>query len=75
MLPLLDSLVPQMVDQLVAVLARFDMPLADQVIEVPKVSCLPLPTSRFGRTVLYTPQTAEQLVTVPTILYFLKQTL
>ena len=27
---------PQMVDQLVAVLARFDMPLADQVIEVPK---------------------------------------
>ena len=40
MLTLLDSPVPQMVDQLVAVLARCDMPLADQVIEVPKVSCL-----------------------------------
>ena len=70
MLPLLDSPVPQMVDQLVAVLARYDMPLADQVIEVPKVSYPP----RFGRTVLCTPQTAEQLVTVPTTLYFLKQT-
>ena len=45
-------------------------PIADQVIEGPKVSC-PL---RCGRTVLCTPQTAEQLVTVPTILYFLKQT-
>ena len=30
--------------------------------------------SRCGRTVLCTPQTAEQLVTVPSILYFLKQT-
>ena len=40
-LTLLDSPVPQMVDQLEAVLARYDMPLADQVIEVPKVSCPP----------------------------------
>ena len=64
MLTLLDSPVPQMVDQLVAVLARYDMPLADQVIEVPKVSC----PARCGRTVLCTPQTAEQLVEVPTIL-------
>ena len=38
---------PQMVDQLVAVLARYDMPLSDQVIEVPKVSC----PARCGRTV------------------------
>ena len=64
MLTLLDSPVPQMVYQLVAVLARYDMPLADQVIEVPKVSC----AARCGRTVLCTPQTAEQLVEVPTIL-------
>ena len=62
-LALADSM-PQMVDQLVAVLARYDMPLADQVIEVPKVSC----PARCGRTVLCTPQTAEQLVEVPTIL-------
>ena len=41
MLTLLDSPVPQMVDQLVAVLARYEMPLADQVVEVPKV-CPPL---------------------------------
>ena len=41
MLTLLDSPVPQMVDQLVAVLVRYDVPLADQVIEVPKVSCAP----------------------------------
>ena len=64
MLTLLDSSVLQMVDQLVAVLARYDMPLADQVIEVPKVSC----PARCGRTVLCTPQTVEQLVEVPTIL-------
>ena len=68
--PALADFAPQMVDQLVAVLARYDTPIADQVIEVPKVSCSP----RCGRTVLCTPQTAEQLVTVPTILYFLKQT-
>ena len=55
---------------MVVVLARNDTPILDQVIEVPKVSC----PARCGRTVLCTPQTAEQLVTVPTILYFLKQT-
>ena len=66
MLTLLDSPVPQMVYQLVAVLVRYDMPSADQVIEVPKVSC-PL---RCPRTVLCTPQTAEQLVEVPTIVSF-----
>ena len=71
--PALADSVPQMVDQLVAVLARYDTLIADQVIEVPKVTC-PHPSSRCGRTVLCTPQTAEQLVRVPTILYFLKQT-
>ena len=52
-----------LLDSPMAVLARHDMPLADQVIEVPKISCLP----RCARTVLYTPQTTEQLVEVPTI--------
>ena len=70
LVPALAVSAPQMVDQLVAVLARYDTPIADQVIEVPKVSCPP----RCGRTVLCTPQTAEQLVTVLTIVSFLKQT-
>ena len=64
MLTLLDSLVPQMVDQLVAVLARYDTLLREQVVEVPKISCPP----RFSRTVLRTLQMAEQLVEVPTVL-------
>ena len=64
--PALADSVPQMVDQLVAVLARYDMPIADQLIEVPKVSC-PHP---LRCAVLRTPQTAEQQVKVPTILYF-----
>ena len=65
-LTLLDSPVPQKVEQLVAVLARFDAPIPEQVIEVPKISCPP----RFSRTVLRTPQMAEQLeeVPVPTVL-------
>ena len=41
LVPALADSVAQMVDQLVAVLARYDMPLADQVIEAPKVSCPP----------------------------------
>ena len=53
--------VPQMVDQPVAVLARFDLPIPEQVLEVPKISCL----SRFSRTALRSPRTAEQLVEVP----------
>ena len=52
LVPALADSVPQMVDQLVAVLGRNDMPLADQVVEVPKVSC----PARCGRTVLCTPQ-------------------
>ena len=64
LVPALTDSMPQLVDQLVAVLARYDVPLADQVVEVPKVSC----PARCGRTVLCTSQTAEQLVEVPTIL-------
>ena len=69
MLTLLDSPVPQVVDHLVAVLAGYDTPIPEQVIELPKISCPP----RFSRTVLGTPQMAEQLVEVPTILCFLQQ--
>ena len=50
-----------MVDQPVAVLARFDLPVPEQVIEVPKISCSP----RFSRTVLRSPRMAEPLVEVP----------
>ena len=39
MLTLLDSPVPQVVDHVVAVLARYDTPIPEQVIEVPKISC------------------------------------
>ena len=67
LVPALADSVPQVVDQLVAVLARFDTPIADLVIEVPKVSCPP----RCARIVQCTPQTVEQLVEVPTILSFI----
>ena len=60
-LPILDVPVPQMVDQPVAMLARFDLPVPEQVIEVPKISC----PSRFSRTALRSPRMAEQLVEVP----------
>ena len=59
----LDSPVPQKVEQLVAVLARFDFPVPEQVIEVPKIVCPP----RAARTVLPAPQTVEQLVEAPTL--------
>ena len=65
-LTLLDSPVPQMVDQLVAVLARYDTPIREQVVEVPKISCPP----RFSRTVHRRPQMTEQLVEVPTLLSY-----
>ena len=60
-LTFLVSPVLQNINQLVAVLARYDTPLPEQVIEVPKISCPP----RFSRTVLLTPLMAEQPVVVP----------
>ena len=60
MLTLLVSPVPQKVKQLVAVLARFDAPDPEQVIELPKISLPP----RFSSKNL-TPQMAAQLVEVP----------
>ena len=60
-LPMLHVPVPQMLDQPVAVLARFDLPIPEQVIEVPKISC----PSRFSRAALRSPRMEEQLVEVP----------
>ena len=64
--PLLHAFVPQMVEQLVDILAPLDFRVAEQVIEVPKIVCPP----RAARTVLRAPQTADQLVEVPTIISY-----
>ena len=72
-LPTLDVLVPQMVEQLSDVFQFFATRLpvvAERVVDVPKISFEDIPT----RTPAREPQLAEQLVEVPTILYFLKQT-
>ena len=61
--PLLHAFVPQMVEQLVDILAPLDFHVAEQVIDVPKIVCPPCA----ARTVLRASQTAEQLVEVPTI--------
>ena len=61
--PMLHDVVPQMVEQLVDFLAPLDFRVAEQVIEVPKIVCPPCA----ARTVLRAPQTAEQLVEVPTV--------
>ena len=63
MVQILDTPVPQMVDQLVAVLSPVDSLVPEQVIAVPKISW----PSRFTRTVLREPQKAEQLVEAPTL--------
>ena len=60
--PMLHVFVPQMVEQLVDILAPLDFRIAEQVIEVPKIVCPP----RAARTVLRAPQTADLLVEVPT---------
>ena len=61
--PMLQVFVPQMVEQLVDILAPLDFRIAEQVIDVPKILCPP----RAARTVLREPQTVDQLVEVPTI--------
>ena len=61
--PMLHVFVPQKVEQLVDILAPLDFRVAEQVIEVPKIVC----PHRASRTVLRAPQTADQLVEVPTI--------
>ena len=70
-MPVLDAPVPQG-KQLADVLMLFDtmVPDVEQVIEVPKI----ILDQVSQRSSLRDPQLAEQLVEVPTILYFLKQT-
>ena len=69
--PSLDVLVPLMVEQLVDVLQFLNAlsPVAEQVIDVPKIIIELIPP----RTSVREPQWAEQLVEVPTVLCFLKQ--
>ena len=62
-LPAVDVLVPQMVDKLEDVLKIVDLFVPELEIEVPKISSLPSPPFR---RVFPVPQTAEQLVEVPT---------
>ena len=65
MVQILDSPEPQMVAQLLEVFRLLDTQLPDeQAIFVPKISCSPSP-SRFR---VPEPQSAEQLVEVPTVL-------
>ena len=60
--PMLHVVVPQMVEQLVDILAPLDFPVPEQVVEVPKIPCSP----RAARTVFRAPQTVKQLVEAPT---------
>ena len=64
MVQILDAPVPQMVDYVADALRLLDRPMAEQVIEVPKISCSPCPS----RSRVPEPQSAEQLVEVPTVL-------
>ena len=63
--------VPQVGHQLVASLKHLDEPIPEQVIEVPKISSSSRRSRmRRSRMVLLEPQTAEQLVEVPTAVSF-----
>ena len=66
--PSLDVPVPQMENQLVDVCRLFDVLIPEQAIEVPTISPTPRPLRR--RRVLFAEQTAEQVVEVPTIIFF-----
>ena len=66
LVPLLDDVVPQMVEQLVDIFSPLDLHVAEQVIEVPKIVFPP----RAAHTVLGAPQTVDQLVEVPTIISY-----
>ena len=58
------DLVPQMVDNVLDALRLLDLPIAEQVIDVPKFFCSACPS----RCPIPEPQTADQLVEVPTVL-------
>ena len=61
---ILDLPVPQMVDYVADVLRIVEFPTAEQVVQVPKISCSPCPSP----SLVPGPQSAEQLVEVPTVL-------
>ena len=61
---ILDLPVSQTVDYVADALRILDCPMAEQAIEVPKISCCPCPS----RSPVPGPQSAEQLVEVPTVL-------
>ena len=61
---ILDLLVPQTASYVEDALRILDRPMAEQVIEVPKISCSPCTS----RSLIPEPQSAEQLVEVPTVL-------
>ena len=61
---ILDLPVPQTVDSVTDILQLLDRPLAEQVITVPTVSCASCPS----RSRVPVPQSADQLVEVPTVL-------
>ena len=61
---ILDAPVPQMVDSAMDFFRRLDMPVPEQVIDVPMISSSSCPSG----AVLNEPQVVEQLVEVPTLL-------
>ena len=61
---ILDAPVPQRVENVTDTLRILDLPIAEQVIVVPKISCSPCPS----RSLVPEPQLADQLVEVPTVL-------
>ena len=64
MVQILDAPVPQTGGDVTDTLRILDFPIAEQVIDVPKISCSPCPS----RSPVPVPQSAEQLVEVPTVL-------
>ena len=64
LMQILDLPAPQTVDYVADALRFLDFPIAEQVIEVPTISCSPCPS----RSPIPVPQLAEQLVEVPTVL-------
>ena len=70
-MPILDDHVPQSVDQLVNVLKIIDISVPERVIDVPTIV---LQDRIPQRTVRRCAQMAEQLVEVPTVPFFVEQT-
>ena len=61
---ILDDPVPQPMENVTDTLRILDLPIAEQVIVVPKISCSPCPS----RSLVPEPQSVDQLVEVPTVL-------